>query len=401
MMTTPAETHHIVLLGDSIFDNAAYVPDGTSVVGHLNHMLPEGWQATLLAFDGAVTDDVVSQSKRMPATATHLIISAGGNDTLQSIGVLSEPVKTVGEALHLLAEVRASFQQRYHRMLKHVMRLNLPVAVCSIYNAIPGLGEMEKTTLALFNEIILSEAFRAGVPLIDLRHVCNESDDYSTLSPIEPSQQGGEKIARAILSLLETHDFSLRQSRVVSGDPAEPTEDPVPSPAQTSEQSNPPSEEPSPFYELFKNARPYLLEYPLGRDEKGPQWLPDGTLDPKAMQEWEEEEIDAVALGGDRYQVACISMMPLTYLKLRWGDIIHAEETEPGKLRLKRVEMPMPYVHYSSIGGPFSNKNDLADLIHRLEGGWETVIGGYLTVTIPAARAEEFERLTGWKRPAD
>lgn len=400
-MTPTAETRHIVLLGDSIFDNAAYVPDGTPVIEHVRSMLPGGWQVTLLAFDGAVTDDVVSQSKRMPATTTHLIISAGGNDTLQSIGVFSEPVTMVGEALHLLAEVRTSFQQHYRRMLEQVLRLNLPVAVCSIYNAIPGLGTMEKTALALFNETILSEAFRAGVPLIDLRHVCDESDDYSTLSPIEPSQQGGEKIARAILSLLEMHDFSLRHSLVVSGDPTEPATDPVPSLAQTPENDEPPTE-PSPFYEQFKHARPYLLEYPLGSDKEGPHWLPDGALDPNEMQEWEAEEIDAVALGGDRYQVACIGMMPFSSLKLRWGDIIHAEETEPGELRLKHIEIPMPYVHYSSLSsGPFRNDIPPADLVHRLGGGWETVMGGYLTVSIPAGRAEEFERLTGWKRPAD
>ena len=45
---------HIVLLGDSIFDNAAYVRGGPDVVTQLRELLPRGWQATLAAVDGAI-----------------------------------------------------------------------------------------------------------------------------------------------------------------------------------------------------------------------------------------------------------------------------------------------------------------------------------------------------------
>jgi AraC-like DNA-binding protein len=40
---------HIVLLGDSIFDNAAYVAGGPDVVRQLRDTLPSGWRATLNA----------------------------------------------------------------------------------------------------------------------------------------------------------------------------------------------------------------------------------------------------------------------------------------------------------------------------------------------------------------
>ena len=216
-MNPPNDKIHIVLLGDSIFDNATYVPDGTPVIEHVRRQLPKGWQTTLLAIDGAVAADVETQVAGVPTTATHLIVSVGGNDALQSIGLLGTQVKSVGEALFILSEECVNFQQRYHRMLEHIRHLNLPVAACSIYNAIPSLGATEKTALALFNETILSEVFRAGLPLIDLRHVCNEPDDYSPLSDIEPSHQGGEKIARAILTLLKIHNFSQRHSTVISG----------------------------------------------------------------------------------------------------------------------------------------------------------------------------------------
>lgn len=34
---------HAVLLGDSIFDNATYIPDGPAVVAQLRGILPEDW----------------------------------------------------------------------------------------------------------------------------------------------------------------------------------------------------------------------------------------------------------------------------------------------------------------------------------------------------------------------
>lgn len=205
---------HLILLGDSIFDNATYVPDGLPVIEHLRQTIPTGWQATLLAIDGDITSGVAGQAEAIPPGATHLVISVGGNDALQSTGVFSEPVRTVGEALFHLADVANEFRRDYRQMLQHVLGLKLPVAVCTIYNSVPGLGDMEKTALALFNEAILQEAFKAKVPVIDLRLICNEDGDYSFISPIEPSHNGGQKIARAIAALIDGHDFSCRRSAV-------------------------------------------------------------------------------------------------------------------------------------------------------------------------------------------
>ena len=67
---------HIVLLGDSIFDNRAYVGvGGKDVVTHLREMLPNDWQATLNAVDGSIIENVSSQLLRIPKDATHLVVS--------------------------------------------------------------------------------------------------------------------------------------------------------------------------------------------------------------------------------------------------------------------------------------------------------------------------------------
>ena len=51
-----------------------------------------------------------------------------------------------------------------------------------------------RTALAPFNDVILREATAHGLSVLDLRLVCDEPGDYSTVSPIEPSAQGGRKI---------------------------------------------------------------------------------------------------------------------------------------------------------------------------------------------------------------
>jgi hypothetical protein len=205
---------HVVLLGDSIFDNARYVPDRPAVIEQLRQALPRDWCATLLAIDGHIAEDVVSQLKDLPPDASHLVVSAGGNNALGESSILAEAACTVGDALGLIYAVRSRFRQSYRAMLQALCAVGKPAAVCTIYDAIPGLGPAEQAALAGFNEIILREAFSTGLPVIDLRLVCDRPTDYSHVSSIEPSMVGGAKIARVIASLATTHDFSHRRSTI-------------------------------------------------------------------------------------------------------------------------------------------------------------------------------------------
>lgn len=205
---------HVVLLGDSIFDNASYVPNGLPVIDLLRQQLPAIWQVRLLAVDGDVSLDVLMQLKRLPEDATHLVISCGGNDALQASGVVNELVATVNEALDTLANMRDAFRRDYRQVLVAAMKTDLPVAVCTIYDAVPGLPRELQAALALFNEVILFEAAKAGLAVIDLRVICDAPKDYSEISVIEPSEPGGIKIAAAIARLL-TRGFSLPGASVI------------------------------------------------------------------------------------------------------------------------------------------------------------------------------------------
>ncbi|MCI0703033.1 MAG: SGNH/GDSL hydrolase family protein [Planctomycetia bacterium] len=199
---------HVVLLGDSIFDNARYVPDRPCVIEQVRRGLPTSWKGTLVAVDGHTVEDIAMQLPRVPADATHLVVSIGGNDALMASGLLNTPVVSVGEALAILAEVLSEFRTGYSAMLNSVLALGKPTAICTIYDAIPTLGDPERAALAGFNDVISRAAGSAGIPLVDLRIICNHADDYSPLSAIEPSVVGGAKIADAICRMLAGHDFS-------------------------------------------------------------------------------------------------------------------------------------------------------------------------------------------------
>ena len=190
---------HVILLGDSIFDNLAYVGNGPDVIGQLTAALPAGWCAELRAIDGARIADVEAQLRAVSNVATHLVVSIGGNDALHESGVLEQKARSVAEALEKLAAIRERFQHAYARMLDLVAARRLPTAVCTIYEPrFPEttLRRLSATALALLNDCITREAFSRTLALIDLRLICDCEEDFA--NAIEPSVRGGAKIADAV-----------------------------------------------------------------------------------------------------------------------------------------------------------------------------------------------------------
>ncbi len=206
---------HLVLLGDSIFDNASYVNGGADVLTHLKRSLPGGWKATLLAQDGSATGDVKRQLAQLPADATHLIISAGGNDFVGHVEILHSRANTIADALGQLGDLQTQFVGSYRAMLQVALAGCKPTAVCTIYNPAypdPTQQRVIMTVLSLFNDAITRAAAEFGVPVLDLRLVCTSPAHFA--NPIEPSVAGGQRIAQAILKLLTEHDFSRRQTMI-------------------------------------------------------------------------------------------------------------------------------------------------------------------------------------------
>ena len=225
------DKQHIVLCGDSIIDNGSYVNEGElDVSGQVQEELPDS-KVTLLAVDGNVTEDIEDQMNNLPKDATHIFISIGGNDGYNRMDVFDESANTIGDAMGPLYEMRNEFEIDYNKMLKNVLSYGVPTTLCSIYyprfeksdndvirnylggknNQVP-IKKMAMVGLSVYNDIITKEAFQAGLPLIDLRVLCNDDKDFA--NHIEPSALGGKKIARAIKEVVSVHDFTKNVSVV-------------------------------------------------------------------------------------------------------------------------------------------------------------------------------------------
>jgi len=208
---------HIVLLGDSIFDNARYTLGGPDVISQVRGLLPRGWHASLLAVDGAMTTDIPGQLRRVPPDASHLVISVGGNDVIMNADVLRAPAQSTSEAVAALASVSQAFEERYRRAIGQCLELRLPLTLCTIYNGCFPDADYQRlisTVLMVFNDVILRVAIEHRLSAIDLRLVCSSSEDYA--NPIEPASPGGAKIARAIVNLISTEPSDNCGARIVS-----------------------------------------------------------------------------------------------------------------------------------------------------------------------------------------
>lgn len=189
---------HVVLLGDSVFDNAAYTGGRPSVSTQLAQQLPD-WRTSMVALDGATTQDIQRQVAALPKDASHLILSVGGNDALRHMDLLDQPLRSSAQAFDMLADAVAGFERDYAQALRTCLDTTLPLVICTIYNGNFADAAFQRRVVvaaSAFNNVILRAATVNGLRVIDLRLICDRPEDYA--NPIEPSSIGGEKIVRAI-----------------------------------------------------------------------------------------------------------------------------------------------------------------------------------------------------------
>lgn len=208
---------HIVLLGDSVFDNRAYTNGAPDVVLHLRRLLPPSWRATLRAVDGSTAADLARQLASVPSDCTHVFVSVGGNDALVNRDLLGMPVRSTAQALALFGDRADRFEKAYRAAIDDVLALQRDTTVCTIYNGNLEASEarLARVALMLFNDVILRVAFEHRLRVIDLRLVCASPEDYA--NPIEPSGRGGGRIAEAIVRCLAAPDGQGRVASVCVG----------------------------------------------------------------------------------------------------------------------------------------------------------------------------------------
>ena len=159
---------HIILAGDSVFDNRKYVNDGEpDVRDQLADLLDDGDKATLIAVDGDMNNNVLKQLDNIPNNATHLFISIGGNDALMHIDAFKESVSTIGEALDSLNEKVQEFERDYIKMLTNVLKHRLKTTVCTIYNPHFEHSSLDKIITMLPNNFNLKSGWKKPKKIVD------------------------------------------------------------------------------------------------------------------------------------------------------------------------------------------------------------------------------------------
>ena len=204
----------LVLLGDSILHNDSYTRPEPSTTDHLTRLLRD-WLVTRVAVDGSTMADISSQLRQLSGRPTVAVLSVGGNDAVEHVGLLSQPAANSADVLGQLLEISADFGSRYEAVARSVVQHAHRVVLCTIYEAPlepPVYAELARVPLSLLNDQIIRVGSRLGCDVLDLRSVCNEPRDF--VLQIEPSSQGAAKIARAIAAVVTEEGEGLRSTRV-------------------------------------------------------------------------------------------------------------------------------------------------------------------------------------------
>lgn len=205
-----ARDRSVLICGDSILDNGAYVGMfGRSLNSHLKKLL-DGWTIDFRALDGAVCADVSeNQLGGGAGECDAVVVSVGGNDALGCLHLLEDPERRrLIEHGLMLAEIQDKFRADYRQVLDAAERHGQKLLVFTIYRARfhlnglpPDLGRAANALLSLFNDVIQEEALARNHDLLDLRRICVSDEHFA--NAIEPSDSGGRKIAVGIKRWLD------------------------------------------------------------------------------------------------------------------------------------------------------------------------------------------------------
>jgi lysophospholipase L1-like esterase len=201
----------LVLLGDSILDNAPYTRPEPDTADHLRRLLGAPWQVELLARDGALMADVRHQLQRIAQRPEVAVLSIGGNDFVRHVGLLDRPATASADVFAELLQIADAFEERYHAAATAVAKRSARTLLCTIYEAQlepPRYAELVRVPLAVLNDRIGRVGARLGLDVLDLRNVCTDAADF--VLQIEPSPAGAAKIARAIADAVQATSESRR-----------------------------------------------------------------------------------------------------------------------------------------------------------------------------------------------
>lgn len=187
----------IILLGDSIFQNEAYVSDGKSV----DKMLLErtNGKTISLAADHSKIVDIYDQVLKIPdnlnSSSTTIFLSAGGNDILTHY--VDDNNDTTNR--NVLGTMFAAYKNLIKSIKNKIPDAN--IVLLDIYYPENLTYKQYHPIIKEWNEMIYnyaSESKNNITSVLKISGILTKSDDF-TLG-IEPSSIGSQKLVEAIMS---------------------------------------------------------------------------------------------------------------------------------------------------------------------------------------------------------
>ena len=179
---------NIVLIGDSILNNSAYVSQNQSVPDLLSKKM-KGHTIYNFAKDGSTLNDCYTQldkiSLELNNSNTTIFLSCGGNNILNSRQIIDP--KAITNLFKQYSELITSIKTRVPNASLYVLNLYYPVN--SHYKSYHKPIEQ-------WNRLLEDSASALKYNLIDLSSLLVLEDDFAY--DIEPSFKGGQKIVDAI-----------------------------------------------------------------------------------------------------------------------------------------------------------------------------------------------------------
>jgi hypothetical protein len=209
------ERVHVVLLGDSTLDNARYLDRAKgeqSVEKILQKTCWErGWRMKVLAQDGSMLDDVrLQQLPLIPTDATHVVMSATGNDLLKLLNEMVSANFTMKSMYSAMYVRLAGLADEYAALVKKLKAAGFHVCICTIQHPIFNhflFKSIATLGLGIHNSRIKAIAEDLKCSVIDLANILDCPEDFA--NPLEMSTRGGTKLVGNIDAFVQDHSVSL------------------------------------------------------------------------------------------------------------------------------------------------------------------------------------------------
>ena len=174
---------YIILLGDSIFKNNAYVPENDSI----DYLLTQKGDHYNYAQDGAIITDCYYQLEKIPNSLnnknTTVYISVGGNDIINHYIINNKNNDILDKLL-----------DTYKKLIKTIKtKMDMAkIVIADIYYPTNSYYKEYYTTIRSWNNKLYELGEQDNIEIMKVSKLLKEDDDFTHI--IEPSYEGGHKI---------------------------------------------------------------------------------------------------------------------------------------------------------------------------------------------------------------